>query len=76
MFEMPDGTWRDRYNQTHSARYFDTGMRKVLTPISPSTMDKAQFTCECYERLGEGETRESIRVQDPLRFYDRSRFFD
>lgn len=73
-YQMPDGTWRDRYNQDHSARYFDSGMRKVNTPLKPDKVE-GRFDCECYEYLEEGMTREKMRIQDPLRFYDRSRFF-
>ena len=75
-YQMPDGTWRDRYNQAHTSEYRQMGMDRVTKPIEPTRMTKPQYDCECYEFLGENQTRETIRINDPLRFYDKSRFWD
>ena len=75
MYQMPDGTWRDRYNTENRSYMRNSGMDKVIEPIKPNMM-AATHSCECYEFIGEGETRDSIERNDPLRFYDRSRFFD
>lgn len=74
MYQMPDGTWRDRYNNELRHQYRDCGMDKVSTPIVPVSMNP-QYFCESYERLNEGETRETIRLTDPKRFYDKRRFW-
>lgn len=75
-YQMTDGTWRDRYNQAERSEYRQGGMDRVLHPIKPTAMSTIQYVCECYELLPEGETRESIQINDPLCFYSRARFFD
>jgi len=76
MYKMPDGTWRDRYNKA-SVRSFKRGAISVSTnvevPVTPSPMDP-QYDCECYEDTG-GKTREQIRLEDPLKFYSKKRFW-
>lgn len=73
MYQMPDGTWRDRYNQATRSIYHNTGMSKTIEKIEP-TFRSTTFECECYEFLR--GTREELREQDPLKFYDRHRDFD
>jgi hypothetical protein len=75
-YQMDDLTWRSRYDQPHIDEYRQMGQEKVRHEVKPDIMKKPQFQCDLYEPLDEGETRETIRVQDPLRFYDRTRFFD
>lgn len=74
MYEMPDGTWRDRYNNSHRSEYRQNGMTKVKHPILPDPRP-ATYVCECFEELKNGETRESIKISDPVRFYDKRRFW-
>lgn len=76
MYQMPDGTWRDRYNQAKVTTYREGGVIKHETPVFPHRRQKPTYVCDLYERLADGETRESVQINDPLRFYHRSRFFD
>lgn len=75
MYQMSDGTWRDRYNMDHRGEYRQGGMEKIRHPIKPTPMS-TQYVCECYEPLLGEETRESIAISDPKRFYNRTRFFE
>lgn len=75
MYQMPDGTWRDRYNQAQKTTYREGGVYKDIKPVTPTLMRAPQYNCDCYEKIGAAETRESIRLEDPLRFYSKSRFW-
>lgn len=76
MYQVADGSWRDRYNQAETITYREGGVYRDVKPILPKRMTKPQYVCECYEPLADGETRESIRIRDPLRFYNKTRFWD
>lgn len=75
MYQMSDGTWRDRYNMDHRGEYRQGGMEKIRHLIKPLPTE-ARYVCECYEPLIGDETRESIAISDPVRFYNRTRFFE
>ena len=76
MYQDPEGKWFDRYNQSEHTYYREGGAFKDVKPVKPLLMKTPQYDCECYEHIEPGETRESIRLNDPLRFYDKTRFFD
>lgn len=74
MYQMRDGTWRDRTNQAERCHFIEMGMKKICQPIVPDTRKKPEFMCECYEDL-KGKSRDHVRLMDPLSFYSRKRFW-
>lgn len=74
MYQMADGTWRDRSNQAQRCHFVDTGMRKICKPITPDARPSPEYECECYENI-EGKSREYIARFDPENFYSRKRFW-
>lgn len=73
MYQMVDGTWRDRYGQATHTIYGNGGMTKHTQDVKPSTRKKPTFVCEGYENT-QGRTREQVKLEDPEHFFSKARF--
>lgn len=74
LYQTSDGTWHDRYGEPNRATFREGGMYKDVTPIKPVSIRRAVYSCETYEYSE--LKRDEVRLQDPLKFFDRTRFFD
>ena len=52
MYQMADGTWRDRSNRAENVSYsgkrdHNGKFKETTTPIRPAKRTKAEYVCEC-----------------------------
>jgi hypothetical protein len=73
-YQNEQGEWCNTAGKTHDERLVDCGRAKVRTPVKPDPRPKPEYVCDGYED-NKGRTREQIRLEDPLFFYSRDRFW-